>query len=108
MSGLRKIVDERDARACLAAVAKSGEQRRVWARRHGIDPRSLRAWDLNLARQSAPRARAAIAKLVELVPAQTVRTPRRYTVRVGVLAVEVSDDFDADTLRRLVEVLRSC
>jgi hypothetical protein len=42
------------------------------------------------------------------VPARTVRTPRRYTVRVGVLAVEVNDDFDPDTVRRLVEVLRSC
>jgi hypothetical protein len=108
MSGLRKIVDESDARAYLASVAKSGEPRRVWARRHGIDPRSLRAWDMNRARRSAPRARGAIAKLVELVPAQRARTPRRYTVRVGALAVEVSDDFDADTLRRLVEVLRSC
>lgn len=77
MSGLRKIVDERDARACLASVAKSGELRRVWARRHGIDPRSLRAWDMNLARQSAPGTRAAIAKLVERC---RCRRPARHAV----------------------------
>jgi hypothetical protein len=32
----------------------------------------------------------------------------RYVVHVGVLRVEVGDDFAAETLRRIVEVLRAC
>ena len=108
MSGLRKIVDEREARVCLAAVAKSGELRRVWARRHGIDPRSLRAWDMNLARQTGGRAQSGAVRLVELVPVPTQHAMSRFTVRIGELALEVGDDFDPDALRRMVLVLRSC
>lgn len=47
---LRKIVDERDARACLKSLARSRETLREWAQRNGIDGRSLRAWQNNLAR----------------------------------------------------------
>jgi hypothetical protein len=46
-------------------------------------------------------------ELVELIaaPPAPVRTPPRYTVRVGKLGIEVDDDFDAGTLRRLVAAL---
>ena len=37
MSGLRKIVDERDARACLSAAGRSGETLRSWAQRNQVD-----------------------------------------------------------------------
>lgn len=99
----RKIVDERDARACLAAQAKSGETLREWARRKGIDGRSLHTWQLNLSR------RAPMSGVVELVPRAAVAQaiPRRYVVSVGAGSVEIGDDFDADTLARIVEVL-SC
>jgi hypothetical protein len=33
MSLLRKIVDEKDARACLLSVGRSGETLRAWAKR---------------------------------------------------------------------------
>jgi hypothetical protein len=33
---------------------------------------------------------------------------RRYVLRIGAASVELDDDFDAQTLRRIVEVLRSC
>lgn len=112
MSELRKIVDERDARACLSALARSAEPLRVWARRRGIDGRSLRAWKINLSRSTTALAKRPAAQLVELVPASTAAIARRYTVRVGVGvgvgSVEVGDDFDPGTLRRIVEVLRSC
>ena len=108
----RKIRDEADARTCLAAAKASGLTRAAWCRALGVDGRSLRAWSINLGRRKATGHRGrktgtALAKRVELVeliaasPAPT-RNPARYTVRVGKLGVEIGDDFDAGTLRRLV------
>jgi hypothetical protein len=52
-----------------------------------------------------PRPRAA---LVGLVPPSPPGAAARSVVHVGVLRVEVGDDFAAETLRRIVEVLRAC
>lgn len=106
MSTLRKIVDEKDARACLTAVARSGESLRAWAKRHRVDGRSLHAWKRNLARWETVASTRKAPQLVELVPAS--HAVQRYIVRVGNAAIEVGDDFDAGTLRRLVEILRAC
>lgn len=108
MSTLRKIVDEKDARACLAAVARSGETLQAWTKRFRVDGRSLHSWQRNLSRRAAS-APGNEPRLVELVPvSRTSPAARRYVVRVGEACVEVGDDFDAGTLRRLVEVLRAC
>jgi len=109
MPGLRKVVDEKDARACLAAIARSGEELGQWTRRNGVDGRSLGAWRNNLGSRSPgkARARSGPAQMVELVPITRPAPARRYVVRVGELAVEVGDDFDELTLRRLLEVLRT-
>mgnify|MGYP000923185636 CR=1 FL=1 len=127
MNERRKITDEREARRCLAAARKAGERAGAWARAHGIDGRSLNAWRINLARRGAGstptraatrppttlvvRARPRPA-VVELVPAsrptESASTAARYVVHVGEIRVEVSDDFAAETLRRLVEALRAC
>ena len=95
----RRIRDEADARACLAAVEASGLGRAEWARREGIDARSLNVWRMNLSRKRAP------ARLVELVP--TVRAAR-YVVRCGHLEVEIGDDFNEATLFRLLQVVAAC
>jgi transposase-like protein len=109
MSLLRKIADEKDARACLLSVARSGETLRAWARRHGVDGRSLHAWHRNLSRRESSAPSRSEARLVEIVPASpTPRSPHRYLVRVSENSVEVGDDFDEQTLRRLLEVLRAC
>ena len=109
MSRLRKIVDERDARACLLSVAQSGETLRTWAQRHGVDGRSLRAWHRNLSRRAPAAPPRKEPRLVELVrAAPTPPSPHRYLVHVGEGSVEVGDDFDDQTLRRLLEVLRAC
>ena len=123
MNERRKITDEREALRCLAAARRAGERAGAWARAHGIDGRSLNAWRINLARRGAdttpvrtaarlpvamvvqPRPRAA---LVELVPTSPPGAAMRYVVHVGVLRVEVGDDFAVETLRRIVEVLRAC
>lgn len=110
MSLLRKIVDEKDARACLLSVARLGETLRAWAKRHGVDGRSLRAWDRNLSRRTPSFAPSRNEpRLVELVRASSMPSlTQRYVVRVGGGSVEVGDDFDDQTLRRLLEVLRAC
>lgn len=136
MKQRRKISDEREARRSLAAAAAAGGTIRQWAHANGIDGRSLNAWRMNLKqrnRKALPKRRAATPPaspqrqsasrrsrsgspkvspgplLVELVPATAPPTPeRRYVVQLGDLRVEVSDDFDPQTLRRLLEVLRAC
>jgi hypothetical protein len=108
VSTLRKIVDEKDARACLVAVARSGETLRAWTKRHRIDGRSLHSWQRNLSRRTAS-APGNESRLIELVPVSRTTPPaRRYLIRVGEASLEVGDDFDAGTLRRLLEVLRAC
>ena len=105
----RKIVDERDARACLKAARAAGTSRLEWARAHGVDARSLNAWRINLARgEGAGRSRPDGMRLVELVPAAPTRSSARYVVRVAGADVEIDDDFREETLVRLVRALRSC
>jgi hypothetical protein len=88
------------------------------ARPRGIDGRSLHAWQVNLERAVKPAVKgrrasvgaapvAASMQLVELVPTAT-SSSRRYVLRIGAASVELDDDFDSQTLRRILEVLRSC
>ena len=115
----RKVVDEREARALLAKAARPGMDLVAVARAHGVDGRSLNAWKSNLERGArtlptggTPR-RARGTGLIELVPAVVADSPRprgggRYTLRVMGAELEFGDDVRADTLRRVLEVLRSC
>jgi hypothetical protein len=116
----RKAQDEREARRLLSQAAEAGCDAGTWARRLGIDGRSLNAWQINLGRrgQAAPRSKRrrpvgleAPLRLVEVVPsasATTSATSARYVVRIAGVEVELGDDFRADTLRRLLEVLHAC
>ena len=106
---MRKIEDARDARACARAARAAGLSLGAWARRHGVDGRSLHAWSVNLERGRGHSA-ALVAKprLIELVPASASRVQARYVVRIGDAAIEVGDDFHDETLARLVRVLRAC
>lgn len=105
---LRKVRDEEEARAAIAAVAASGLPRRRWARDHGIDPRSLNAWRLNLERRARRGAELPALRLLDVTPALVLRAAPVYAVSVGDARVEVGDDFASDTLRRILEVVRSC
>jgi transposase-like protein len=116
----RKVVDEREARALLARAARPGMDLVTVARAHGVDGRSLNAWKSNLARGARKSTRAHRAPerarskgLVELVSAVIHESlPRagagRYTLRVMGAELEFGDDVRADTLRRVIEALRSC
>jgi hypothetical protein len=105
----RKVRDAADAADCLSAATASGETCAAWARRNGVDPRSLNAWRMNLTRGRRARVRAP-PRLVELVPTAPAPAaePTRYRVHVGDLAVEVDERFDEGVLRRLLAVASSC
>jgi len=107
----RRIFNEQDARRCLAAAESSPGGLAAWARAHGVDGRSLNLWRLNLKRRSAPAPRLAVVKprMVELVPASVpgrARVP--FRLHIGGVSLEVAEDFDERSLRRLVGVLKSC
>ena len=115
----RKIEDEAEAVRCLRAAECEGMSVGVWARAHGVDGRSLHAWRMNIARRgtkapvrrrkAAPKASSTAHALVELVPAATaIAGSGRYAVVVGSARVEFGDDVSVATLRRVLEVLRSC
>ena len=103
----RRIRDVADARACLAAVTRSGIGLAQWCQAHSIDGRSLRAWSLNLGGRRPRRASDPGLKLVELVADQPTPTGR-YVIRVGPIAIEVDGAFDEASLRRLLALVSSC
>lgn len=109
----RRIFNEQDARRCLAAVKSSRADLATWSRAHGVDGRSLNLWRVNLSRRGAPSLPAVRAvrpvRLVELVPALPRNLPRApYVLRVGGVELEIGDQFDEQSLRRLVGLLKSC
>ena len=120
MSMGRKIEDEREAVRCLRAAERRGLSAGDWARAHGVDGRSLHAWEMNLSRRgtTSPRKRrkgsskatSTAHALVELVPAATTTSERlgRYALVVGGARVEFGDDVAVATLRRVLEALRPC
>ena len=115
MAARRKVQDEGEARRFLAAAKRSGVSRGDWARARGIDGRSLRAWEMNLARRGTrpgtrgSRAGAASRGLVELVPiapAGAESGKARYVLEMGGARLEFGDAAAFTTLRRVVEALR--
>jgi len=103
---MRKIDDDREARAFLKAAKSAGVPLKTWARTHGIDGRSLNAWRINLGRTrtlTSPKPR-----LVELVPSYDGGAGASYVVRVADASIELGEDFREETLVRIVRALRSC
>lgn len=104
----RRIRDEGDARACLASADASGLGRAAWARRHGVDGRSLNAWRLNLARRIGQGELRPPVRLVELVPTVPMSPAPRYLVRCGRFEVELDDGFEEEVVERLLRVVAGC
>ena len=118
----RKIEDEREALRCLRAMERGGLSAGEWGRAHGVDGRSLRAWQMNIRRRGAPasagrrkaraRPKAAVPALVELVSTAGPIVPQtsagRYVLEVGGARLEFGDDVSVATLRRVLEALQSC
>lgn len=119
MAAGKKIEDESEARRCLQAARREGLSSGEWGRAHGIDGRSLHAWKVNLERGGArasarrPRRKAspttrALVELVATSPSVTVVGGGRYVLEVAGARLEFGDDVSVVTLRRVLEVLRSC
>lgn len=105
----RKILNEQEARQCLAAAKSWRGGLAAWAQAHGFDGRSLHCWRLNLGSRSVPRGRACTPRLVEVVPAAMTTAARvPYVLHIGGVELEVGDAFDEASLRRLVGLLKSC
>ncbi len=119
MANGRKIETEGEAQRCLLAAKLAGRSAGEWARAHGIDGRSLHAWQVNLGRRgtkSSPRRRGrkvvrtphALVELVAASPITGAAGAGRYVLEVGGVRVEFGDDASVATLRRVLEVLRPC
>lgn len=107
----RRILNEQDARRCLAAAKASQASLAEWSRAHGVDGRSLNLWRVNLGRRGGPgRGQCEALKVVELVPVPTSSSSTREPFRLHIRGVdlEVGADFDEQALCRLVGVLKSC
>jgi transposase-like protein len=108
----RKIRDQEDAFKCLRA-AKAAAPRLTqaqWARKHGIDGRSLHAWDKNLSRRRNGRKRNSSATqsgLVELI-SRTPFVSHGYRISTGQFSIEVNEKFNEGTLIRLLRVVSAC
>ena len=102
---LRKVAEQEEAVRLLGEADANGLGRAEWARRHGIDPRSLNLWRVNLERKGGVPAGL---RLVELVPRPSAAACPGVRVRVGDLIVEVDAAFDAATLQRVLAVVAAC
>ena len=105
---LRKVEDRGEAEDLLERWRRTDLPLATFSRRHGIDGRSLNCWRLNLTRkaqrtESPPRL---VELRVPLLPAQATTSGVR--LRVGEVVIEVDQDFDATSLARLLNVVRSC
>ena len=101
----RKVRDEAEAVALIEEARHRGVRPSEVASERGIDGRSIQAWSMVLAKRT--RAPSAESTFLELVPTRAV-AGSSYRVWVGELSVDVPDDFDEHTVRRLVTVLRAC
>jgi transposase-like protein len=100
---VRKIRDEEDAKNCLQQIADSGLSTSAWCRENGIHPTSIYWWSQKLARQ----VHTISPRMVEVTLPKKQGSPR-YRLQVGDVGLVVGDGFDSATLKRLIQVLRSC
>ena len=105
----RKVRDESEARQFLEAVACSGLARADWARRHGIDGRSLNAWRLVLERRDRKRDRVPEPiEFMELIPTEPSSRQPTLDLRVHDVRIAVPVDFDDRHLERVLRVVLAC
>lgn len=105
----RKVRDERDAHTLLREQASSGLSVPEFCERAGVDGRSLNCWRVNLERSGAVNTVSSPPpmRFLEVVSAETPIARPVYRVSIGELVIEVGDDFQEDTLGRLLSVAAS-
>lgn len=108
MATRRKVRDEREARGLLDELQGSGLGMPEFCARVGVDGRSLNCWRVNLERRDGvDKAVTAPPSSVRFLEVVGVRPPTRravYRLRLGRVLIEVDDDFEEDTLGRLLTV----
>jgi hypothetical protein len=106
---MRKVKAE-EAAGLLLEWEASGEPMSRWCARRGLNWYSLSAYKGWGARVSEdPEVTfAEVVVAPKAVDAAAIRAPARYRVEVGVVTIEVGDDFRADTLQRLVHAVAAC
>lgn len=100
----RKVRDENEARSILMDAESRNLEPGDVASERGVDRRSLQAWRMTLKRAGRVPEQAGMVELVTFPTAE----PTVYRVLVGDMAVELDDQFQEGTLRRLLGVLRAC
>lgn len=101
----RRVQDEADARACLAAAECSGLTLYAWCKANQMDYAVLYRWRRRL--NPAPSTELRLLEVVS-PPTVTAREKPRYTVVTGNFRVEVGEDFVDETLVRLLRVASAC
>lgn len=97
----RVVRDEGDARELLARWRQSGEGLAEWCRANGIVRQSMQWWR---ARRLDDEGRPGVVRVAEIVlPANGPE----YRIVLGNGRAVVVGEFDADALRRLLEVVDS-
>lgn len=95
-----------EAGELLREWQRSGEQMSHWCARRGINWYSLCAYKGWLVTRW--RSEPAFAEVVLEDDTVPTAPPVRYRVEVGSMVVEVDERFEADTLRRLMQVVATC
>ena len=110
MARRRKVRDERDARTLLEEADRSGLSLSEFCAQAGVDGRSLNCWRVNLHRSGAANRLASAPeplRFLEVVSRQISAARATYRVSIAKLVIEVGDDFQEDTLGRLLSVAAS-
>lgn len=122
----RRVRDEADGRACLAAASAARLTPHVWAGVNGVATRSLSQWRRRIEVLDALGVREKAGRPVEAAPAPATPSPvprlvevamvphavpvatARYEVVAGRYRVLVGEDFTEETLARLLRVVTAC
>ncbi len=98
-SALRKVTSE-EAMGLVAEWRASKRALPSWCASRGIDGRSLRYW--------ADRLDRAPLRVVDVTPRALATGGAGLRLLVEDVVVEIGDDFVADTLARVLAVVRGC
>jgi hypothetical protein len=100
MVSTRRKVTEAEAEDLVAAWRASNRALPAWCALQGIDGRSLRYW--------ADRLDRTPLRLLDVTPRATAGDHLGLRLLIDDVVVEIRDGFSADTLTRLLAVVRGC
>lgn len=100
MLSARRKVSAEEAEGLVAEWRASKRALPVWCESRGIDGRSLRYW--------VDRLDRAPLRLVDVTPRTPTTERPGLRLVLGDVVVEVGDGFLADTLARVLAVVRGC